>query len=175
MNYAPPFQRIYKSRLCFSVRLCQLNHLRRAALVKISKIIKNWLTVAPQGCTGSQSKQRSISSPVERTAETITTEAEAVPITTITKVARPAPRADRRARMAWDLLRRQVNICECFADQFLEVLQNSKTTLQLYCSSIYSILQDTSKVLQSLRLRFFEGVTGDKVYVSPFIPLGIVH
>lgn len=109
-NYAPPLQKIYKSRLCFSVRLCQLNHLRRAALVKISKIIKNWLTVAPQGCTGSQSKQRNISSPAERTAETITMEAEAAPIIIIIKVDRPAPRADRKVRTVWDLLRRQVII-----------------------------------------------------------------
>ena len=114
-NYAPPLQKIYKSRLCFSVRLCQLNHLRRAALVKISKIIKNWLTVAPQGCTGSQSKQRNISSPAERTAETITMEAEAAPIIIIIKVDRPVLRADRKVRTVWDLLRRQVITFEFFS------------------------------------------------------------
>lgn len=37
-------------------------------------------------------------------------EAEAAPIIIIIKVDRPAPRADRKVRTVWDLLRRQVII-----------------------------------------------------------------
>lgn len=110
-NVARHARRKYTSLdFVFYVRLCQLNHLRRAALVKISKIIKNWLTVAPQGCTGSQSKQRNTSSQAERTVETIIMEAEAAPIIIIIKVDRPVLRADRRVRTVWGLLRRQVEI-----------------------------------------------------------------
>lgn len=42
-------------------------------------------------------------------------EAEAAPIIIIIKVDRPAPRADRKVRTVWDLLRRQVITFEFFS------------------------------------------------------------